>query len=229
MKISHGIFLAIGGLLVACSLVCALNVKDKLLEQWYIFELKSKNGETLRSAVVELGDRASVQAIPDIIRMYDRTCNDRNFHEPERFYEAIIYSIARMGPKAISPLTKLLKDKRDFVRQLAVSSLCEMHGLTEAAIPALIDALADQNMGVRSVSAGALAKMGPLSKAAIPILVRMLTDPHALVRHSAATALGTIGTESEDATQALSEALKDSDEYVSKAAAEALEKIRRSR
>ncbi len=92
-------------------------------------------------------------------------------------------------PKAILPLTRLLKDTDKYVRRRAAYALIYVND--ENAVPSLIRSLRDREKKVRSRSALALGKIGDIR--ALRPLIKTLKDNSSRVRRSAIIALGEIG------------------------------------
>jgi HEAT repeat protein len=147
---------------------------------------------------------------------------------------AAYWALCNTGPPAISPLTKLLKDKNVNARSFAASALGAIFGewpdartdpAAKAAVAALIALLKDNSPEARGNAAGALGRIGPAAEAAIPSLVELLKDKENRVRGSAAEALGLIGTDSRPILLSIADLLGDPDVEVRRSACLAFQRL----
>lgn len=163
--------------------------------------------------------------------------------------EAAAVALGRLGPKAIEPLSALLRSGDVALRWWAARSLAEVGG--QAAIAPLTQALADDDADVRACACLALGRIGAVSAAgalagrmgdasglvaaiaadalsmlgagAVDSLAHMLLHHRPTVRLLAVRALGR--TRSQQAVEPLCRALDDTSYLVSQCALDALEKL----
>jgi HEAT repeat protein len=99
--------------------------------------------------------------------------------------------IRRDDRTVLGPLTRLLEDSDETVRQEAAAGL----GVVDpraAAVPALMGALDDKSPGVRATAAYSLGRLREAARPAVPRLVAALKDANEGVRSNAVVALGDI-------------------------------------
>jgi HEAT repeat protein len=120
------------------------------------------------------------------------------------------------NPKAVLPLTRLLKDRDKYVRRRAAYALIKVND--DKAVSSLIKALRDREKKVRSRSALALGKIGDTR--ALDNLIKALKDDSSSVRHSAIIALGQIGDPR--AVDPITRCLRDKNSQVKQIARETL-------
>ncbi len=128
--------------------------------------------------------------------------------------------LAHLGPVAVEPLIRVLRDGDDSIRRRAAGVLGETRD-GRAAVP-LVRLLCDDYHSIRREAAAALVKIGEPSVAP---LAAALSSGDEDVRRRAVGALGEIGGGA--AARALAACLDDSSWHVQKAARDALEQIRR--
>ena len=152
---------------------------------------------------------------------------DRLGWSPESGEETAIYLIAkerwsdliRMGPLAVEPLVRVLKDRDDSIRRRATKILGELRD-PRAVLP-FMDLLHDDYYSIRREAAAALVTIG--APAMDPVM-SALGDPDGDVRKRAADVLAEIGDAR--AIAALEGILDDEDWYVRRSAEDAVKRIR---
>ncbi len=134
---------------------------------------------------------------------------------PAQDERGVWYHIARqewnyvvaMGPVAIRPLSTVLEDRNERIRNAALEA---MGRIGSSGLEALVVALKDKNSQNRLHAAAALGKLDDIR--AVEPLMRCLRDPDVRVRRSAVASLGLINKQ--ECVNPLIMALKDEDASV---------------
>lgn len=196
-------------------------LKDKALEEWYIWELESENQEVRKNAAEKLGEMRAVRAIP---RLMELCPEDKEYSEKRAQRETtyIMDALVKIGKPAVPALVRKLQYGR--IPWCAWSARYALGRIGSPAIPALIAALRDEDEYTRHNAALTLGELplGPLAKDAVPALMETLADENLSVRRVAADALGYIGDVI--GAPALSAMLKDDNKLLRYSAAWALSK-----
>jgi len=117
------------------------------------------------------------------------------------------------GREATPILTELLREKAQYMRQIAANAVC--YSRDPRAVPALVEALEkDAEVSVRSTAAMALGFVGPDAKAAVPALEGKLKDADIGTRIVSAEALWKITKDEERTVPVLIEALRHKNTYM---------------
>lgn len=135
-----------------------------------------------------------------LIALLDKYPEGRNTDEPASAQQYfLMMALARLNsPKAVEPLTKLLKDPNWCTRRTALQGLAEMHGniAAQASVNVICELLNDPNSAVRIV---ACATLSSLARPGDAVVVRSLSDrlsDDREVQWNAAMALANLGSSS---------------------------------
>jgi hypothetical protein len=186
------------GLLVLAGTAFAL--RDRLIEQWHLFRLESRDVSVRFRAAVRLGEMRSLRALPKLVDVLKET--------DERRLEAE----AVWGPRFSAEAS-------------GVAGVFAPFG--SAAVPALDRAL-DETSGEKGHywrRTACLALAGTKAPEAVAPLVERVSDADACVRLFAIKALGSMGPIAKDARSALRETFRERKSPYASLAEEALEKI----
>ena len=172
--------------------------------------LRDRRAWRRAEAAYALGDMASTQAIPPLLRALSDSSRDVR--------GAAARSLGRLGADAaVEPLVRALAHE-EVPRSVAGQALLE---LGDATLPALRVLATDEDAGLRETAVELLGILG--SPADEPILVQRLRDSSAEVRARATRALGRLAAaKSADAVRT---ALEDRIPFVRAAAARAIGEI----
>jgi len=193
--------------------------KDKVVEQWYIWELESEDKAVRKRAANNLGEMKSVRALPQLMKLFRNEAS------------TVSHALVQIGRPAVPFLIRELDDQ-DGDRTSAAGTLSSIGPEAREAVPALIGTVRRQDdwqWAARDNSVLALAKIAPESEAVVEALMDALNDPNENVRYSAAAWLGNLGAVARKAVPALKETLKDKHGFVRRHASEAIQKIEAER
>ena len=177
------------GLLVL--VVAGVALKDRAIEQWYLWKLESEDEEDRKAAAEQLGDMGSLRAIPLLKQRFRKEPGTVALNKLSYSGKALVM----IGSPAIPVFVEGLKDESVFVRLLSAYALGENSTLTEEAILALAGALKDEDKFVRQEVFFTLRRIGPAAKAAVPALRELLNDKSNSIRRFAAGTLERIESE----------------------------------
>ena len=119
----------------------------------------SSDRSNLISILAELGPDA-VSAIPSLIKMLrDQEAGD-----------GVPFSLGRIGPEAIPPLMKAMRDRDLLIRSRAIRALGYMGDNAKQFIPMFIGFLSNGSPVLRIAAADALGSIGPQAANALPAL-----------------------------------------------------------
>jgi len=144
--------------------------------------LHHRDWQVRAQAVKALGERRSIDAIPDMAAKLKDEDHDVR--------EAARQALEMMGSPAVPALLEMLQDGDVQARALAARALGALGDVS--ARDGLVEALADKSLWVRAPAAESLGSLRDAS--AVPALVNALRDPEAEVQQAAAAALRQIGT-----------------------------------
>ena len=192
-------------------------LKRPILEQWYLRQLESEDGEEQRTAIQKLGELRSASAVPKLVELFRKQNTRRSFGRDDlRLREALV----AIGEPAVPHLIELTRDHNRAIRSaawtvlgevgpVAVSNLLEnldhidvedrvqlLHNLratdakTDKVPIELIHACGDANPRVRAAAISTIATVAPESHATIDALLRALKDDDKMVRFVAAVHFG---------------------------------------
>ena len=139
----------------------AYALKDKALEQYYIWKLNSDDVKERDGATVKLGKMRSVRAIPLLVEILKDEETIHEIHivgniEHLRQTPAST-ALIRIGRPSVPPLIELLGNSSPITRGYAVAALRQMgRPRAEEAIPTIKGLLRDENELVRQAAARAL-------------------------------------------------------------------------
>src|SRR3989339_300367 len=125
----------------------------------------------------------------------------------------------QFGEKSIPELINFLKDKKWWLRCIAVMSLGSMKA--KESMPEIIVLLNDQNSRIRASAIDTLSQLG--DRKVIPQIRAMLNDPEGTVKYHALEAL--MEFNDKESMPAIKKLLKDEEEYVRDYAEQALLKF----
>jgi HEAT repeat protein len=151
-------------------------------------DLGSKNGQTqfeARSALRRMGQ----DVVPELIRTLEDPSGDPNARGDAA--QGLAYAGKNGGPE-VKVLLDVLKDKQNYVRANALSSLGVLHIEAKTLVPICIEMLGDKNNGVRRRAAMNLGGYGSAAAEAVPALKNAASDSDQPAREAATWALSQI-------------------------------------
>ncbi|MEM9543080.1 MAG: HEAT repeat domain-containing protein, partial [Cyanobacteria bacterium P01_E01_bin.42] len=123
--------------------------------------------------------------------------------DPEKYQEAI-YSLEKMGVKAVPDLIKAIENGNQSIRVNSIHILHTIGINAEAAIPSLLKTLAkDKTWEVRRNAAFAIGEIGLDREGVTQGLLNALQDDKKIVQYNASIALGKIDFKSENREKAI--------------------------
>jgi HEAT repeat protein len=176
--------------------------------------VKAGKDDVACAAVRALGDigPSAAPAAPALIaELKNYRCDD----------EALA-ALVKIGPPAVSCLTKMLDSPDDRERIAAAGALGQIGPPAAEAVPKLLDSLNDPNHEIRAAAAEALGQMDTRVADVAAQLIARLDDPRMTVRRAAAEALGKLGATGPQSRDRLSTLLDDEYAAVRRAASTAL-------
>lgn len=172
--------------------------------------MHDQNEEVRHTAATALGRIGSAEAVPYL---------NEALKDPQRIVRrSAIYAMINIGPAAIEPLSSVLEEKDEELRDAVITAIGKMGS---RATPHILPYLQHRTSFVRAAAVEALGRIG--DKRAASYLTDMLTDSSNEVRILAAHALGEIGNE--EAIDSLVAAIKYADTDMQIVTATALEKL----
>ena len=197
-----------GGVGMAVLAIACFVAKDKLVEQWYLWKLRSGDEHEQRTAVQHLGELRSVAAVPELLALFRTKNRSRSFSPDDQHLRR---ALVKIGEPAVPGLIELSRDHRSSVRSAAWSVVGSMG---PAAVPHLAETLEQEDETLR---AKALLDLGGLDSrigALVPRLVEAYADESPEVRAAALSAIIGVGRESSEGLRTLLKALEDEDKRV---------------
>jgi HEAT repeat protein len=219
MRQRRGRVVAIAAVLLGLTVLGAagFSFRQRILEEWYFVQLRSRDSGKRYFAATHLGEMRSVRAVPRLIDTY--------LSDPDA-PDYCVQVVSKIGRGAVAVLIPYLNVENRQVRHFAAGALRGIGPEAVAAVPALMKALEHEWFGDRIYAAMALEGIGREAGAAIPGLIWALSDQRPEVRQKAAMALGAIANGEEEVVQALVHAAGETGEpLVRRAVAEALLKF----
>lgn len=144
----------------------------------------------------------------------------------ERWKAAVALGRLRQSsPEVLRALANAIKDKEEYVAQIAVVAIEQMGTAAESILPELIDVFNTLESDKKSFMTSIFGHLGPKATTAVPAMMSLLDSPNQLVRGNTAVALGQIGPSAKKATPALRNALRDESPFVRAHASLALWRI----
>lgn len=137
----------------------------------------------------------------------------------------ILYYLGPDSGKAVTPLTRALRDENMDVRRIAAAALGNIGGDAKRAGPDLIAASGDPSADVRRAALKALAGVEDDPAIVVSVAARLLKDPDDGVRTEAAQLLKELGSKAGAAVRPLVESLSDTNDDVFRFSAMALGRI----
>jgi HEAT repeat protein len=215
-------------------------VRARVLEEWYLLKLGSKDPIERRIAGERLAGVRSIRAVPRIAALFPADKEDGPRWIPR--------ALVRIGPEGIRAALGL-QDKKGLIHGEVFEAIEDLGPEGWEAIPALIGLLDSEanrypvakalaGIGLEAIPSliEVLARGGDEAKQtvvgilggirdarAVPALIGALGDPS--LKRIAAEALGDIGPDAREAVPALAAVLSDENESVRQAACDALGKI----
>lgn len=110
--------------------------------------------------------------IPELIQMLHYGMHASS--EPSYLALSALYTLPKMAPESVDPLTNLLTNQDDMTRMLAAAGLSVIGPQAKNAIPLLEWQLKDKNRRIRITAANALGKVGGNPDVFIPIVIEAL-------------------------------------------------------
>jgi HEAT repeat protein len=192
--------ICVGGMAILVLILAGRSLKDRAVEQWYLWKLQSKDRRTRIEAARALGEMRSIRAIPlvmELIRAMTRPAEDESWEELQQCWRVF----CGVGPPAAPTATAAMRNPEAIIREEAASVVGFInerwhlkHGLVD-----LVTGLEDAESGVRDASAQSLyqtiearSELEPTRSSvrrAAAGLQQALSDPEKKVRYSAAVAL----------------------------------------
>ena len=163
--------------------IAGFALKDKAVEQWYLWKLESEDEAERKVAAARLGEMRSVRAVARLTELF----RIEPIEEPHLPYSA--RALVKIGKPAVPALCNLLGEQHYTNRRDFIWTIGAIGEKAEAAVPYLIHSLEDEDWVVRQTTAEVLGLIGPRARHAIPALVNTLRDENEYVRNSAAGAL----------------------------------------
>jgi HEAT repeat protein len=133
----------------------------------------------------EIGPEAADLALPSLLDELQREATER----PSRTPAAATLALARMGPKAVPGLVRLLASPEASVRTGAATALAGQGAGAAAAVPALVKLLNDPESEAQVVAADALGAVGPAAAQALTRLEAIADGSEGYLRASAQAAI----------------------------------------
>jgi HEAT repeat protein len=169
--------------------------------------LKDENWEVRGKAAWVLGaiGPEAESAVPSIVELLNDETASAQASE----------ALAKIGPRSVPFLIKVLEGKKATARVGAVSALMQMGPKAKDAVPALIEALKElkdsHSRDRRDFVASTLGVIGSEAKAAVPALAAILLDKREspTLRNACLYALANIGSAAREALPAIREELKN--------------------
>jgi HEAT repeat protein len=185
----------------AAGLVLALAAfagRDRLVEEWHLRRLESRDFGVRFHAARRLGEMRSTRAVPGLIALLrDLEGHDREaraeWGHGARAGASVIAVLGAIGPPAVPALELALEesqDEREQWRRLACRALARIRD--PSAVDALAGLLGDGHPCSRLEAIRALATLEPEAQAALPALTAATGDRHWVVRQCAGGALARI-------------------------------------
>ena len=126
-------------------LVAVYVLKDKAVEQWYLWQLDSEDEEERQVAAARLGEMGSVKAIPGLMELWPEEGELDAALRASDEYMCIVDALVNIGEPAVPALIKKLDHGDELVRENAVSTLARIRPVAKDAAPALIEILTREN------------------------------------------------------------------------------------
>jgi HEAT repeat protein len=156
--------------------------------EYRIAALQSPDLDLRRRSATLLGQykEAATQAIPALVEALNTSDATLQTNAAR--------SLALMGPSALPPLLRVLREAPPAVRLSAVRGLGQMRAAAGPAVPDLVAILADANadLELRTAICDSLGLIGPAASIACPVLRTLLPATDAGLRKSAIQALGSV-------------------------------------
>jgi len=149
-------------LLVLAAGVAVLGVavyagRDLLIEEWYLYRLRSEDEAVRREAVEHLGDLRSARAVPRLIALAVEEAEVHRTTDPSREgFQDIQATLIKIGSRGITGLVGAFQSSEPAARSFALSTLRGLGPEAEGAAPALVADLALATSGwneTRSIEA----------------------------------------------------------------------------
>ena len=230
MKQARGKRAALAAMLLGLAVLAAAgySCRSIFLEQWYIWQLDSRDEHELSVAARKLGELRSERAIPKLLRLYLKALREKR--SEREFLDAADGAIHTMRPRTLPALVEAWKrEPQGSGAHLELTGMIHRSLVAYSPkhadlVPAITELLADAHL-CRDAAA-CLGFMGPAARTAVSSLIRLLEDPRpdewwGPERRSAAEALGKIGPAAASAVPSLERTLRNADDAVRRAAAEA--------
>jgi hypothetical protein len=145
-------FLALGAVLATGAVF-----HGTLFEAWNLLQLSSRDLNARQAALAWLVDRASLRAVPVLLRSRSWVSETPWLLESDA---ALIQICCARKAESVPLLTRHLKDPDVIVRRLAVVALCQVCQETRAGLSELAGALADLDYMVRFNASYVLESIG---------------------------------------------------------------------
>jgi HEAT repeat protein len=208
-------------LALALLVLSTVLVRERIVEQWFIWRLDSEKETQRRAAAESLARVGSPRAIRALVRVLEEPIGRESFGDYVGNW--ITGVVVTIGPRAIEPIEEvLLHHPHPIVRQRAARALKK---IGPQAVPSLVKAARGPDDVVRWQAILELGSMGPDAEPAIPLLIEILRREEGRARLSAVWALGNIGLPARDALPDLERWGEVEDEGLRTAVREAIDKI----
>lgn len=223
--------------LISITITISYCLKDIVIEQWYITELRFGGETAKRKAAEVLGGVKSVRAIPYLVGIFrdDPGITQLRLSNGTPHMHWICSALTAIGAKGVPELIQNMEQdasiviahisgpntfpKIEFentpverawcVVRMGVEALTNMK---DSIVPILLASIESGTIGQKLLGVMALEAIVPKGSDSIPALIASVADKHGLVRYYSVLAIGKIGMKAIAAVEALRALVEDTDE-----------------
>jgi HEAT repeat protein len=154
-------------------------------------EALSKPGLEAVPAILDALADDQPGAVNNYATVYRQVRTGYSFVAPSnnRFRDAAVQALAKVGPAVVPTLDEALADRSPTVREVAATALGRLGADAKPAVPTLIGLFQDRDPAVRLRAAEAVGQLGPTLPETVPALTGAVAHKDPVVRRAAVTAL----------------------------------------